>query len=264
MKEKNIVAIIPARGGSKSIPKKNIKFLGGVPLLAYSIAAAQRSKLVDRIIVSTDDEIIASLAKDWGAEVPFIRPKELAQDQTTDFPVMEHATRWLEFNEDYRADIVVQLRPTSPFRPFGLIDEAVQTLLSRPDADCVRTVTPSGENPFKMWRIEEERLTPLLRSNFHEAYNMPRQELPSTFWQTGHVDAIRFKTITKKNSLTGDVLLPCVVPHEYAIDLDNLYQWAFAEFLLEQGNLDIVKPQRRDWFGYKFEQREGAFEFFRP
>jgi N-acylneuraminate cytidylyltransferase len=263
MKSQNIVAIIPARGGSKSIPRKNIRYLGSIPLLAYSIAAAEKSRLIDRIIVSTDDEVIAELAVEWGAEVPFLRPKELAQDATTDFPVMEHAVRWLEFNEDYRADLVVQLRPTSPFRPAGLVDDAIQTLLDRPDADSVRTVTPAGENPYKMWRIENEALEPLIVSNFHEAYNMPRQALPPAYWQTGHVDVIRFQTITKKQSLTGDLILPCLVPHEYAVDLDNLQQWAFAEYLLEQGNLDIIKPLRKDWFGHKFEQREGAFEFFR-
>ncbi len=265
MKNQNVVAIIPARGGSKSIPRKNIRFLGGIPLLAYSIAAAKKSKFVDRIIVSTDDEVIADLAKEWGAEVPFLRPKELSEDTTTDFPVIEHAVRWLEINEDYRAEIVVQLRPTSPLRPPGLVDEAVLTLLTRPDADSVRAVTPSGENPYKMWRLEnDETLQPLLNSKHHEAYNMPRQVLPPTLWQTGHVEVIRFQTIVKKQSLTGDIILPCVVPHEYAVDLDNLQQWAYAEYLIEQGNFDIVKPMRRDWFGHKFGPQEGVFNFYQP
>lgn len=262
MEKKHIVAIIPARGGSKSIPRKNIKFLNGIPLLAYSIAAAERSKLIDRIIVSTDDEVIAELAREWGAEVPFLRPKELAADTTTDFPVMEHAVRWLEFNEDYRADIVVQLRPTSPLRPPGLVDEAIQQLLQNPNADSVRAVTPSGENPYKMWEIEDGLMQPLLHTSLHEAYNMPRQELPATYWQTGHVEAIRFKTIVKKQSLTGDMILPCIVPHEYAVDLDNLQQWAFAEYLFEKGELDVVKPLRRDWFGHKYGQPEGGFQFY--
>lgn len=262
MKEKNIVAIIPARGGSKSIPRKNIRFLAGVPLMAYSIAAAQKSQLIDRIIVSTDDEVIADLAKEWGAEVPFLRPKELAGDTTLDFPVIEHAVRWLERNEDYRSDLVVQLRPTSPLRPPGLVDETIRTLLTNPDADSVRVVTPTGENPYKMWQIENEELKPLLRSNYHEAYNMPRQALPTTYWQTGHVEVIRFQTIVKKQSLTGDVILPCVVPHEYAVDLDNLTQWAYAEHLLEQEVLEVVKPKRRDWFGHKFGQQEGVFNFY--
>lgn len=262
MKENNIVAIIPARGGSKSIPRKNIRFLAGIPLLAYSIAAAQKSKLIDRIIVSTDDEVIADLAKEWGAEVPFIRPKELASDTALDFPVMDHAVRWLELKEDYRSDVVVQLRPTSPLRPPGLVDEAIRTLLTNPGADSVRVVTPTGENPYKMWQIEEDELKPLIYSNFHEAYNMPRQALPSTYWQTGHVEVIRFQTIMKKQSLTGDVILPCVVPHEFAVDLDNLQQWSYAEYLIEQDVLEIVKPQRRDWFGHKFGPQETMFNFY--
>ncbi len=262
MKSQNIIAIIPARGGSKSIPRKNIRYLNGIPLLAYSIAAAQQSKLVDRFIVSTDDEVIADLAREWGAEVPFLRPKELAEDLTTDFPVIEHAVRWLEISEDYRSDIVVQLRPTSPLRPPGLVDEAVRSLLANPEADSVRAVAPAGENPYKMWCIEEEVLQPLLHSNFHEAYNMPRQALPVTFWQTGHVEAIRFQTIMRKQSLTGDIILPCVVPHDYAVDLDNLQQWSFAEYLLLEGNLDVVRPQRSDWFGHKFDPQEGTFNFF--
>jgi len=262
MEKQKVVAIIPARGGSKSIPRKNIRFLCGIPLMAYSIAAAKKSRLIDRIIVSTDDEVIADLAREWGAEVPFLRPKEMAEDTTTDYPVIEHAVRWLEFNEDYRSDIVVQLRPTSPLRPPGLVDEAILSLLARPEADSVRAVTLAGENPFKMWQIEDDLLRPLLRNNFHEAYNMPRQALPTTYWQTGHVEVIRFQTIVKKQSLTGDLILPCIVSHEYAVDLDNLQQWAFAEYLLEHGGLDVVKPTKQDWFGQKIGQQERVLNFF--
>lgn len=141
-----IVAIVPARGGSKSIPKKNVRLLGDAPLLAYSIAAGLQSAYVDRVIVSTDSEEIAEVALAWGAEVPFLRPSELAEDDTTDFPVFEHALRWLEENERYRADMVVQLRPTSPLRPPRLPDEAIEIMARRPDADSVRCVTPSGQN----------------------------------------------------------------------------------------------------------------------
>jgi CMP-N-acetylneuraminic acid synthetase len=111
------LALIPARGGSKGIPRKNIKSFAGYPLIAWSIAAAKQSSLVTRVIVSTDDEEIAAVAREWGAETPFLRPDELAQDKTTDLPVFEHALKWLEDVEGYRPDIVVQLRPTSPFRP---------------------------------------------------------------------------------------------------------------------------------------------------
>lgn len=242
-KSQRIAAIIPARGGSKSIPRKNIRSLGGFPLIAYSIAAAKHSRYIDRIIVSTDDKAIADIAKAWGAEVPFFRPEALSGDSVTDFPVFEHAVQWLDLNDHYRADVIVQLRPTSPFRPPGLVDEAIETLLRRPDASSVRTVAPSGENPYKMWRIVEDTLTPLLQTSFDEPYNMPRQALPETYWQTGHIDVIRYETIIGLRSLTGEVIVPCLVPHEYAIDLDNLRQWEYAEFLLEKGELDIVMPQ---------------------
>ncbi|MBX2889316.1 MAG: acylneuraminate cytidylyltransferase family protein [Saprospiraceae bacterium] len=236
------VALIPARGGSKSIPKKNIRLLGGAPLLAYSIAAGLQAKWVDRVLVSTDSAEIAEVALAWGAEVPFLRPAELAEDTTTDFPVFEHALRWLEENEGYRADIIVQLRPTSPLRPPHLVDEAIELLRNAPDADSVRGVTPSGQNPFKMWRIESGMLQPLLALDLPEPYNQPRQALPDTFWQTGHVEVMRRETIIQKHSLTGDVILPCVVPPEYAIDLDNLYQWDYAEHVLAKWDLEIVAP----------------------
>lgn len=238
-----VVAIVPARGGSKSIPKKNIRLLGNVPLLAYSIAAGLQSSLVDRVIVSTDSEEIAEAALVWGAEVPFLRPSALAEDDTTDFPVFEHALRWLEENEGYRADMAVQLRPTSPLRPPRLLDEAIDILFRHPEADSVRGVTPSGQNPFKMWRIENGVLQPLLKLDLTEPYNRPRQSLPETFWQTGHVEVIRYETIVRKKSLTGDMILPCVVSPEYAIDLDNLYQWEFAEHVLANWNLELIIPR---------------------
>ncbi|MBK7937158.1 MAG: acylneuraminate cytidylyltransferase family protein [Lewinellaceae bacterium] len=237
-----IVAIIPARGGSKSIPGKNIRLLGDIPLLAYSIGAGLQSAYVDRVIVSTDSEEIAETARAWGAEVPFLRPPALAEDTTTDFPVFEHAIRWLEENEGYRPDIMVQLRPTSPFRPKRLTDEAIEILVHNPEADSVRCVTPSGQNPFKMWRIKAGRLQALIPLDLPEAYNQPRQALPDTFWQTGHVEVIRYKTIALKKSLTGDIILPCLVPPEYAIDLDNLYQWDYAEHVLANWDLEKIVP----------------------
>src|SRR5512140_3943973 len=111
------LAIIPARGGSKGIPRKNIRDVAGYPLIAYSIAAGLQARTVTRVIVSTDDEEIAAVAREWGAETPFLRPAEFAQDKTTDLPVFEHALKWLEEVEGYHPDVIVQLRPTSPIRP---------------------------------------------------------------------------------------------------------------------------------------------------
>jgi N-acylneuraminate cytidylyltransferase len=194
----HILALIPARGGSKSIPRKNIRPLAGQPLIAYSIAAGLQSRLVTRTIVSTDDEEIAAVARACGAETPFLRPAEFAQDTTTDFPVFTHALGWLKEHEGYTPEIVVQLRPTSPIRPPACVDGAVQLLLDHPEADSVRGIVPSGQNPFKMWRVDENgQMRPLLNvPGIEEPYNAPRQSLPQTYWQTGHMDAIH-RTIRK-------------------------------------------------------------------
>ncbi|MCB9332226.1 MAG: acylneuraminate cytidylyltransferase family protein [Lewinellaceae bacterium] len=240
-----IVAIIPARGGSKSIPLKNIRPLGGFPLIAYSIAAGLASDYVDRVLVSTDSPEISALAKTFGAECPFLRPAELAGDTATDFPVFEHALHWLETEEGYRPDLLVQLRPTSPFRPTGLVDAAIEAMLRCPEADSLRGVTVSGQNPYKMWRVQDGFMQPLLDTPYAEPYNMPRQALPETYWQTGQIEVIRRATILEQKSLTGKMILSHVLPPEYAIDLDNLYQWEFAEHVLKTLNLDLVLPEKK-------------------
>ena len=245
----NILAIIPARGGSKGIPRKNIRNFAGYPLIAWSIAAAKRSSLVTRIIVSTDDEEIAEVARAWGAETPFLRPEELAQDKTTDLPVFEHALKWLEEIEGYHPKIVVQLRPTSPIRPRTMVDDAINILLDHPDADCVRGVVPAAQNPFKMWRFngEERPLGQLLEvPGIAEPYNAPRQILPPVYWQTGHIDAIRTATIVEKKSLTGNVIYPLMIDPKYTVDIDTLQDWAKYEAVIYSG-LDVVSPgkQRR-------------------
>lgn len=240
----HILAIIPARGGSKGIPRKNIRPFAGYPLIAWSIAAAKQSSLVTRIIVSTDDEEIASVAREWGAETPFLRPAELAQDKTTDLPVFEHALKWLEEIEGYHPDVVVQLRPTSPIRPRTMVDEAVNVLLNHEDADCVRGVVPAAQNPFKMWRFngEEKPLSQLLEvPGIAEPYNAPRQVLPPVYWQTGHIDAIRASTIVNKKSLTGDIVYPLVIDPKFTVDIDTLADWAKYEAVI-YGGLEVVSP----------------------
>jgi N-acylneuraminate cytidylyltransferase len=245
-----VLALIPARGGSKGIPRKNIRSFAGYPLIAWSIAAAKKSELVTRVIVSTDDEEIAAVARQWGAEAPFLRPDEISQDKTTDLPVFEHALKWLEDAEGYRPEIVVQLRPTSPIRPVSMVDDAIGILRDHKDADCVRGVVPAGQNPFKMWRFngEGKPLNPLLVvDGIAEPYNAPRQILPSVYWQTGHIDAIRISTVTQKKSLTGDVIYPLLIDPKYTVDIDTLPDWTKYEALAYSG-LPMVSPgnPRRD------------------
>lgn len=242
-----VLAIIPARGGSKGIPRKNIRNFAGHPLIAYSIAAALQARRVTRVIVSTDDPEIGEVARAYGAEVPFLRPAELAQDTTLDLPVFQHALAWLTANEAYAPDVVVQLRPTSPIRPVGLVDEAVRILLEHPEADSVRGVVPAGQNPHKMWRIDLQtgQMKNLLDvPGVPEPYNAPRQVLPPVYWQTGHIDVIRPITILEKNSMSGDVILPVMIDPRYTVDIDSLSDWTRAEWLVYHGGLEMVHPGR--------------------
>jgi N-acylneuraminate cytidylyltransferase len=242
-----VLAIVPARGGSKGIPRKNIRSFAGQPLLAYSVAAGLQAKSVRRVIVSTDDDEIASVARACGAEVPFMRPAELAQDDTTDLPVFRQALEWLAENEGYQPEVVVQLRPTSPIRPPGCVDEAVKILLAHADADSVRGVVPAGQNPHKMWRLARDNvpMTPLLEvPGVAEPYNAPRQSLPQIYWQTGHVDAIRVQTILGRGSMTGRRVYPLIIDPRYTVDIDSLADWARYEALVISGSLEMVLPGR--------------------
>ncbi|TFG48218.1 MAG: N-acylneuraminate cytidylyltransferase [Anaerolineales bacterium] len=237
-----VLALIPARGGSKGIPGKNIKLLGGYPLIAYSIAAALQANLITRTIVSTDDNLIADLALKYGAEVPFLRPEEFARDDTRDLPVFQHALKWLADQEGYNPDVVVQLRPTSPFRPPKLVDNAVQILIDNHRVTSVRGVVPSKQNPYKMWKVlADGKMVSLLDIDFSEAYNMPRQELPLTYWQTGHIDAIRTQTILD-GSMSGEEIYPCHIDPQFSVDLDKLLDWQQAESRLASLSPEIILP----------------------
>ena len=149
MSKPEILALIPARGGSKGIPRKNIRAFAGQPLIAYSIAAGLQAKTVTRVIVTTDDEEIAEVARSCGAETPFLRPAELAQDRTTDLPVFQHALRWLAEHEDYHPQVVVHLRPTTPIRPPDLVDRSVGLVAGAPRSRlCARDHT-GPSNPVQ-------------------------------------------------------------------------------------------------------------------
>lgn len=235
-----VLALIPARGGSKTVRRKNVRSLGGHPLLAWSVAAARESRWVTRVVLSTDDVEMRGLGEAYGAEAPFLRPAELAQDSTRDLPVVEHALDWLERHEGYVPELVVQLRPTSPLRPPGLVDAGIETLRATPEADSLRAVTPAQQNPFKMWLCERGRLRPIVSGSDDEPYNAPRQELPEALWQTGHLDVVRTSSLRALRSLTGEHVLPLVVDPRYAVDIDTLEHWREAERRL--GELAVVRP----------------------
>ncbi len=223
MNKPEVMALIPARGGSKSVPRKNLLPVAGKPLIAYSILHAQACPSISRIVVSTDDDEIAEVARRYGAEVPFKRPAEAATDTATDLQVFQHALAWFA-ERQYAPELVVHLRPTGPVRQTELIERAVQQMLDCPEADSLRSVGTAEQTPYKMWRIEGSRLTPLLEFPGHpEAHSMPRQKLPPVYWQNGYVDIVRPRTILELNSMTGRVVLPFVVEGKI-VELDYVDQ----------------------------------------
>jgi N-acylneuraminate cytidylyltransferase len=216
-----ILAVIPARGGSKSIPRKNLVALAGKPLIVHTIALAKSCRKITRVLVSTEDQEIAEVARRAGAEVPFLRPAEFARDESPDIDVFHHALTWLEKNERYSCDLVVHLRPTGPVRRAELIDAAIETMLAHPEATSLRAVSPSQQTPYKMWRPAPGGLIePLLTlSNTPEPFNLPRQKLPQTYWQNGYVDIIRPGVILSRRQMCGDRVLPFVV-EEPILEID--------------------------------------------
>ncbi len=242
-----VLAIIPARGGSKGIPRKNIRPFGGFPLIAYSIAAALQAELVTRVIVSTDDLEIAEVAHQYGAETPFMRPAELAADRTTDLPVFQHALSWLEKHEAYRPDLVLHLHCTSPVRPRGCLDQAIRQMIEHPEADCTRSVEEPLQSPYKMWHIDKGtgQMKPLLKlKGVKEPYNTPRQLLPPAYLQTGHVNAIR-PGVIRAGSMTGKVILPIIIDSRYDVDIDTVADWEHGEWVIAQRQLDMVWPEKK-------------------
>ena len=230
----NIYTVIPARGGSKSVPRKNIKPLNGHPLIKYSIDYSNSSSLVNRTIVSTDDEEIAEIAKSLGADVPFMRPQSLGGDLVQDYPVVLHALNALEEIYKETIDIIILLRPTSPLRPLSLIESGMNLLNNDPAATSVRAVASSTEHPYRQWGMQDGYITGFsnnLTSKL-EPFNLPRQELPEVFFQTGDIEIIRRQTL-KNGSISGDRILPLTINSDQVYDIDSQEDFDLAERNLE-------------------------------
>jgi CMP-N,N'-diacetyllegionaminic acid synthase len=226
-----ILAVIPARGGSKTIPMKNIKHLCGRPLIEYTFDAAKASGLLERVIVSTDDEQIAQIARRNKIEVPFMRPANLAKDDSPTLPVIQHAVVFLQENENYRPDYVVILQPTSPLRTETHIDEAIQILIDT-GADSVVSVTevPHQYNPCSIMKKEQGRLLPFIKGT--EAYTR-RQLKPVFYARNGAaIYALRYDTLINKKSLYGDDCRPYLMSKADSVDIDDAIDFKFAEFIL--------------------------------
>ena len=232
-----VLGIIPARGGSKKVPQKNIRLLAGKPLISYTIEAALKSKHIDRLIVSTDDQQIAKVAKKYGAEVPFLRPAVLAQDDTPDQPVFQHALKILKDQDNYEPDIVLNLRPTTPFKSPQLIDKVIERL-KKTKAGIVRTMSPveGVYHPYWMYSINNDaRAIPFLEKiNISDYYQ--RQLLPEVYRINGVVDAYTKPMVVNGDMLSNDSLVGLAIPEEESIDIDSDFDFLLCEFFLEKHN----------------------------
>ena len=233
-KNLNILALIPARGGSKGIPKKNIKPLLGKPLIVYSIEAAKQSRYIDRVIVSTDSEEIADVARGANAEVPFLRPANISEDMTPDTPVFEHCLQWLKEKENFIPELIVHLRPTGPLRTAEEIDESIEMLISDPNADSIRSIEEPPKPPFKMWQPEGNYIKPFAELHgMKDFHTMPRQALPKVYQTTADIGIMRLATVLEKKSVIGDRVLPYYLKRP-TIDIDHAIDFEIAELLMHR------------------------------
>jgi len=237
--EHAVLVVVPARGGSKGLPRKNARLLAGEPLVARAVRAGREAALVDRVLCSTDDEPIAELARAAGAEVPFLRPSELAQDTTEDWPVFAHALEWLAAHERWQPSIVVNLRPSTPLRRQGMVDEAIRLLVGQ-DVDSVKSVCLARQHPHKMWLLQEGgRMEPYLKTPFRRQRgpDVPRAELEPIYWQTGHVDVTWRRTLEEQRTLIGRRVAGLVVAPETSIDIDGPFELELAELVLRRSGV---------------------------
>ena len=239
MKRQTVVGVVIARGGSQGLPRKNIRPLRGKPLLAYTLEAAQAARRLDRVILSTDAPEIAEVGKKYGAEVPFLRPKHLAQDKTHTPPVVEHAVCYLEKQEHYRVDLVVTLQPTSPLRRSDHIDAAVKLLLQDRKLDSVISVKEVASPPFWMFRANGKVLVPFVDDGIDYSLK-ERQELPKLYEPNGAVYVTRRELLRQQGVIfsafaggrTGFVVMDSLS----SVDIDSHLDLVVAEAILEGWN----------------------------
>ena len=228
-----ILSIIPARGGSKGIKLKNLSKINGKPLVAFSIEHSLASKLINRTIVSTDNEEIAKVSEEYGAEIPIFRNKELAGDRVLDLPVFEHMLTYLKEEENYEPEIVVHLRPTSPYRKAEWVDSAIKLLIENTSADSIRSVSEPSQHPYRIFEIKDKYLFPLMHERHPEPYLLRRQDLPKMYYYNCVIDVTKPSTIFNKKSMTGDKMLPYIMEPEDSIDIDKPMDLEFAKFFLK-------------------------------
>lgn len=231
-----IVALIPARSGSKGLPGKNIKLYKGIPLLAHSINIAKESLYINDVYVSTDSEEYAEIARNYGAKVPFLRPESISGDLSPDIDTFTHFLNYLRSNNLYIPDIIIQLRPTYPNRSLMLLNKTINMFINNYSYyDSLRTVVPIKKSPFKMYYINgvnnKFTLEPFIKeyNNLNEPYNQARQLFPNTYLHNGCIDIIKTDVIMSLNKLSGENIYPYIMDENEIDDIDEQNDFDKAE-----------------------------------
>ena len=239
-KQPTIVALIPARAGSKRVLDKNIRSLAGHPVIAYTIAAALQSEIFSDVIVSTDSERYAEIARYYGAQVPFLRPPELASDVSPDIEWLAYTLEKLE-EEGRKYDCFSILRPTSPFRLPETIQRAWQAFLAEEGVDSLRAVEKCRQHPGKMWVVRGNRMMPLLPLSPPEQpwHSSQYQALPEVYVQNASLEIAWTRVVLKERTIAGTVLMPFLTEGYEGFDVNNPYDWFLAEHLVANGDVNL-------------------------
>ncbi len=224
-----IIAVIPARSGSKGVPDKNIKLLAGHPLIAYSIVAARLAKNIDRVIVSTDSEHYASIARGYRAETPFLRPAEISGDRSGDYEWVKHLLDWMAENEGDVPKYLVHLRPTTPLREPACIEKAIERIRHDNYATALRSVHEMSETAYKTVEIDRDYLKCICSGSFDlDAANRPRQQFPKTYIANGYIDIYKSSYVVENKKISGDKVIAYVTSR--ICEVDTLEDFDYLEY----------------------------------
>lgn len=232
MPEFKIIGVIPARGGSKSIPRKNIKILQGKPLVAYTIKEAKKSKYLTHLVVSTEDEEIKNISLKYGAEVPFLRPKELATDDALAIPTVQHTVTTIEKIKNIKYDYIIMLQPTAPLRKAEDIDKALAMLIEADADGIISVVDVDNWHPMKMKKFDENSY--LIDYQTPPVENPPRQILPKVYMVNGAIYATKRDVFMEKNTFKGEKCLGYIMPPERSVNIDTEIDFLIAEYYLRK------------------------------
>lgn len=246
IKKDSMYAIIPARAGSKGVKNKNIRCLRGYPLLAYSIVAAKLCPDVTRIIVSTDSEKYAEIARYYGAETPFLRPVELAGDKSTDIEFMKHAICWFYENEYTLPEYFMHLRPTYPLREQNVVNEAVNRIKADVTSTSLRSAHPASNTPYKWFKLREDGYyKSILDGLTLDEANNPRQDFPDIFIPDGYVDVLKTAFIVENNLMHGDRMIGYVVPE--GIDVDAMKDIEYLDYYMTDHDHELHRYLKENY-----------------